>query len=44
MLDSPTAAYAVGVPAIMVGSILLIAAIIALLEPRHDRDDQAHGH
>jgi hypothetical protein len=31
MLDSPTAAYAIGVPAIMLGSILLVAAIIALL-------------
>jgi hypothetical protein len=37
MLDSPIVAYALGVPAIMVGSILLIAAIIALFEPRHDR-------
>jgi len=34
MLDSPTAAYAIGVPAIMLGSILLVAAIIALLGPR----------
>ena len=35
MLDSPTAAYAIGVPAIMLGSILLVAAIIALLGSRH---------
>jgi hypothetical protein len=45
MLDSPTVAYAIGVPAIRVGSILLVAAIIALLEPRHDRRDHpARGH
>jgi hypothetical protein len=44
MLDSPTAAYAIGVPAIMLGSILLVAAIIALLGPRHDhRDHRARG-
>ena len=39
MLDSPPAAYAIGVPAIMLGSILLVAAIIALLGPRHDHHD-----
>jgi len=38
MLDSPPAAYAIGVPAIMLGSILLVA-IIALLGPRHDHHD-----
>jgi hypothetical protein len=43
MLDSPTAAYAIGVPAIMLGSVLLVPAIIALLEPRHDRDHRVHG-
>jgi hypothetical protein len=44
MLDSPTAAYVIGVPAIMLGSVLLVAAIIALLEPRRDRDHHAPGH
>jgi len=39
MLDSPPAAYAIGVPATMLGSILLVAAIIALLGPRHDHHD-----
>jgi hypothetical protein len=42
MLDSPVAAYVIGVPAMMLGSILLIAAIIALLEPRRD-DHHAPG-
>src|SRR5262245_49333888 len=46
MLDSsPAVAYAFGVPAIMLGSILLVAAIIALLgagDGHHD--DTARGH
>jgi hypothetical protein len=46
MLDSsPAVAYAFGVPAIMLGSILLIAAIIALLGAGDgDQDDTARGH
>ena len=33
-----------GIPAIMVGSILLVGAIILLFEPRHDDDsDVRHG-
>jgi hypothetical protein len=43
ILDSPTAAYAIGVPATMVGSILLVAAIIALLGPRQDHRDHTAG-
>jgi hypothetical protein len=43
MLDSsPAVAYTFGVPAIMLGSILLVAAIIGLLGNGH-HDDTARG-
>jgi hypothetical protein len=43
--SSPTVAYAIGVPAIMLGSVLLVGAILALIErgPGH-HDDPARGH
>jgi hypothetical protein len=35
---SPIAAYLIGIPAIMLGSILLVGGILALIEaPRPDR-------
>jgi hypothetical protein len=41
---SPVAAYLIGVPAIMLGSVLLVGAILALLGPRRDhRGDPAGG-
>jgi hypothetical protein len=40
----PLESYLIAIPAIMVGSILLVGAIVLLLEPRHDNDgDARHG-
>lgn len=40
----PLESYLIAIPAIMVGSILLVGAIVLLLEPRHDNDgDVGHG-
>ena len=40
----PLESYLIAIPAIMVGSILLVGAIVLLLEPRHDNDgDVRHG-
>jgi hypothetical protein len=41
---SPIVAYLIGIPAIMLGSVLLVASILALLEPRGHRDDPASRH
>jgi hypothetical protein len=34
----PFEGYLIAIPAIMVGSILLVGAIVLLFEPRHDDD------
>ena len=34
----PLEGYLIAIPAIMVGSILLVGAIVLLFEPRHDDD------
>ena len=40
----PLESYLIAIPAIMVGSILLVGAIVLLFEPRHDDDgDVRHG-
>jgi hypothetical protein len=41
---SPIVAYLIGIPAIMLGSVLLVGAILALLAPRGHSDDPAGGH
>jgi hypothetical protein len=40
----PLEGYLIAIPAIMVGSILLVGAIVLLFEPRHNGDsDVRHG-
>ena len=40
----PFEGYLIAIPAIMVGSILLVGAIVLLFEPRHNGDsDVRHG-
>jgi hypothetical protein len=41
---TPIVAYLIGIPAIMLGSVLLVGAILALLEPRGHRDNPVSGH
>ena len=38
----PLEGYLIAIPAIMVGSILLVGAIVLLFEPRRDDDARLH--